>query len=222
MTSTKTDFAPAQRSDATELASQSRTVAATAFFRELLNAVPEVLMVLNPNRQVVFANAAFCKMLGQDQLAKLIGQRPGELWGCMHANDNPGGCGTGPSCSKCGAVLAILSAQNGQDCVRECRIALDEGGGGLDLKVAATQVLVGELAYTVFSATDISGDKRRQVLEQLMFRNLSHGLEQVHDGLVDEGKEELSAVTSQLLGVITMHRLLAAAESGRLGRGRAR
>lgn len=219
-TSVKSDFAPATRSEPAELKTQSRQVGEATFFRELLNAVPEVLMVLNANRQVVFANATFCQLLGEDTIKGLIGQRPGELLGCMHAHDNPGGCGTGPSCRKCGSVLSILSAQRGEADVRECSIALGDGGGALELKVAATPMPIGGRTYTVFSATDISGEKRRKVLEQLMFRHLSHDIEALHESLLTDpetaDKHALSGATSQLLGVITTHRILAAAESGRL------
>ncbi|MDP8262499.1 MAG: hypothetical protein P9M13_04250 [Candidatus Ancaeobacter aquaticus] len=45
---------------------------------------------------------------------KVIGKRPGELFGCVHATEMPAGCGTSVFCTECGAVKSIISAQNGK------------------------------------------------------------------------------------------------------------
>ena len=109
-----TQFAPAERAN-------PETVDDDAFFlqnNELLNkitdAVSTMLVVLNPQRQIVFANKLFVDFLNQTDSSGLIGKRPGEAVSCIHAFETEGGCGTTEFCGKCGAANAILESQKGK------------------------------------------------------------------------------------------------------------
>jgi len=68
-------------------------------------------IIINEQRQVVFANYAFTKMIGKKRFEDGLGQRLGELVDCIHAHDYIYCCGTGENCRYCGAVLKVLKAQ---------------------------------------------------------------------------------------------------------------
>ncbi|MGE5610760.1 MAG: PAS domain-containing protein, partial [Bacillota bacterium] len=103
------DFDPRigpQRASRTVVQQQSQAIAALPLVRTLLDAVPCVLVVLNPYRQVVFANRSFAKLVGVAAAEETYGKRLGELLGCEHAFEC-GGCGMAEACTTCGAAKAV-------------------------------------------------------------------------------------------------------------------
>ena len=58
--------------------------AAPPLVRQFLQALPDILTVLNAERQIVFANQRLLDFLGVT-LETVIGQRPGEAIDCVHA-----------------------------------------------------------------------------------------------------------------------------------------
>ena len=74
-------FAPVERVDAEQLAAQSRHFSDAWFFGELLHYVPDMVMILNQQRQLVYANRAVLQFAKAPDLSTVIGQRPGELFG---------------------------------------------------------------------------------------------------------------------------------------------
>ena len=56
------------------------------------------------------------------ELKELLGKRPGEALGCVHASECSTGCGTTEFCSECGAVRAILASLGGRKDCQECRM----------------------------------------------------------------------------------------------------
>ena len=167
-----TQFAPAERASAADLLRQSRYFAdAPSLLSHFLNAVPDILTVLNRERQIVFANQRLLTFLGVT-LEDVLGLRPGEAVNCAHAFDTECGCGTTEFCSTCGAAQAILACQQGQVRTQECRIIQRHNEGVLDLKVWATPLEVESELFTIFSLTDISHEKRRQALERIFFHDV--------------------------------------------------
>ena len=168
-----THFAPPERASAEVVARQAEEIESLPLVSHVLDALPECVMILNGQRQVVFANRALLESAGLGQRREAHGRRPGEVWRCIHADDETAGCGTSETCSTCGAVQAILKAVAGQKWGEECRISTSNGHkGALDLAVWATPVNMGQGEYIVLAAHDISDRKRRRVLERIFFHDL--------------------------------------------------
>lgn len=139
-----TYFAPAGRASDETLDAERRAIAQAAFIDALMQAMPDFVMVLNEQRQIVAVNQRIIKAFGVDDPATLMGKRPGEALDCIHAAEGPDGCGTGANCAVCGAVLAILESQeSGLQSCGECRVVLcKDGGTALDLEAVATPLEV--------------------------------------------------------------------------------
>ncbi|MFA5204708.1 MAG: ATP-binding protein [Lentisphaeria bacterium] len=245
---TETAFAPAERASEAEIRRQHDTLAARPLVRDFLDAVPNLSVILNAARQIVFANRAFCAFLGiKDNgellgrsygevfncpYASVLGRRPGEAVGCIRSHLTEGGCGTTPFCRTCGAVNAILnSQQRGELDIQECRMICGEEGNNeraLDLRIWARPIDVGGEIFTVFSAVDISDEKRRRALERIFFHdvlNTAGGVKGLADLLVRAGLPEtevhelssmIAEAAGQLIEEIAAQRILAAAETGDL------
>ncbi len=220
-----TAYAPAARASASELEKQTRLFTENRLAGELLRGLPDIFMVLNECRQIVYANEAVVNVFGLDSVDKAYGLRPGEAANCVHACEAAGGCGTTEFCSVCGAVNAIMGSRDGNRRIAECRI-LQESGDALDLRVWATPLELAGEQFTVFALVDISDEKRRRVLERIFFHdilNTAGGLVGFTELLEGASQEEIGQYRSILAGLsrrlveeIQSQQQLAAAESGDL------
>lgn len=207
-----TAFAPAERASQEEIERQYTKLAELPFVRDFLDAVPNMSVVLNEYRQIVFANRAFAEFLGIKDSGELLGKnhceafkclyadilglRPGEAVGCIRSRLTDGGCGTSLFCRTCGAVISILNSQ--KRCaldIQECRMICgdEENGTSLDLRVWSRPIRVQDELFTVFSVLDISNEKRRKVLERIFFHdvlNTASGVKGLADLLVETGLSE--------------------------------
>jgi signal transduction histidine kinase len=223
---TATELASAQRAAPQDIDRQTRLIADQKLLGVLPEAVPCILMVVNRHRQIVFANRRLLDLLAPEQRqAGVLGRRPGEVLGCMHAFENDGGCGTTESCTFCGAVSAMLAGLHGGTRVEECRITR-ANGEALDLRVWTTPLALDGEPFTVFAALDISHEKRRQALERIFLHdigNVATGLkwytELLGRGTPDRSREfqaALGQLSRELLDEIEGQRTLVRAESGEL------
>ncbi len=200
-----TQFAPAERALLHEIIAQAEQFQATLpETHAILSALPDVVVVLNRQRQIIFANRSMLTLLERDS-EQLLGLRPGEALDCIHASETPGGCGTTAFCSTCGAVRAILMSQRGQADVQECRIIVRGSSDALDLRVWATPYQMDGEHLTVFTLQDIRDEKRRRVLERIFFHdvlNTAGAISAAAEIIVDAGSEPPQEVV-ELLGVVT-------------------
>ncbi len=159
-----TEFASAERSDEQALYDQITLLESVEWVRPLYDAVNDLVVILNAQRQIVFFNQSFARFLGDRDASDLLGLRPGEALRCARAAcPEAHGCGTTRFCSACGAVQAILASQHGRPDRRECRILLQDGSA-LDLLVKATPLSLNGETYVVCALTDISPEQRPRPL----------------------------------------------------------
>jgi PAS domain-containing protein len=172
----KTDYAPAERASKKEVDKDGNALIDLPLLAQLLDAIPDIVLILNAYRQIVFANQALADVLNLSDRREIYGLRPGEALDCIHADEDHCGCGTTCFCKTCGAVNAILSGLRGDKKMEECRIWQKNTGNAFDLRVAATPFKTGSRSYVIFVATDISNEKRRNVLERTFFHDISNTL----------------------------------------------
>jgi len=223
-----TAYAPAERATRECLHALAASVRRECALVDLLHLVPDMVMVLNPNRQIVHANRAVLTFAGAGSLEDVIGRRPGELFSCRHAREGAGGCGTTPACEYCGVVNGILSGQAGQPAVEECRIPTVDGEleEALDLRIWASPVEFGGQPCTFIAATDIADEKRRVFLERVFLHDILNTATALRgfsrligtDAASDEDREEflgrIGTLSDRIVDEIEGHRQLLAAEDG--------
>jgi len=221
-----TQFAPAERVSEEEIQRQCHYFTNMALLRRLLDAVPNMLLMLNKERQTVFANRTLLDFVGLKDEADVCGLRPGEILDCIHAFENEGGCGTTEFCKTCGAVNAVLTSQQGRQDIQECRISRKGEGEALDLRVWATPFKIDSEQFTFFTAEDISHEKRRRALERIFFHdilNTATGLRGFAELLsdtdpkeLDESREMVYRLAEKLIEEVNAQRELSAAENNEL------
>ncbi len=175
---------------------QAHAWASLHFVAAVIDAVPEGVLVVNQQRQIVLASRGFRRLVHEAQGRDLLGARPGEALGCAHAREQSGGCGTTEFCSQCGAAQALIEGLQGRSAVRECRLLRIARGSpaALDLRVFSTPFDYQGERYCVFAVSEISHEKRRQALERSFFHDLLNtagGLGGLLEALASEAPEDL-------------------------------
>lgn len=225
-----TQYAPAERVEQTRVLEVSHYFKGGSPLAILLNLVPEIILILNRQRQVVFANRAALEFAGVEEMASVLGMRPGELFHCKHANESDGGCGTSSHCRCCGAVNALLASQEGQDATEECRLTIERDGidESLDLRVWARPLPIHDESLTFVAIANIGDEKRREFLERIFLHDLMNTATALRgfSWLLHADAEEpemrrtcegrIALLTERMVNEIQAHRELLAAENGEL------
>jgi PAS domain-containing protein len=223
-----THFAPAERATSESIADARKAFLSDPRLPTMIDALPELVLVLNGQRQIVAMNRVALASLGIEDPSCLVGQRPGEALGCSNAEIEAGGCGTARPCSTCGAVRAILDTlATGRQMTQECRITTErEGGAAFDFKVVATPLPIDGGLLVVTVMRDISAEKRRGILERAFFHDVMNtvsGLQGLACSLAaqelppSEEREYMAwmaELTKELSEEIQYHRAIKQAEAG--------
>ncbi len=222
----QTLFAPAERSTQEEVECQSELLGGDPFLLGVLNLLQEAVIILNRNRQILFANKAFSHLAARGESPDLAGLRQGEALGCGNAYRTEAGCGTSKHCSVCGFIRSVLASQEGKDGVQECRITRQDSGQALDLRIFSSPLLYKGQPYTIHTVRDISHEKRRGALEQLFFHdilNTAGNLRGMAEYLKDSGAKEeeefvesIHEISEQLIHEIEAQKELTLAENDEL------
>ncbi len=224
----ETEFAPAERVSSKRLKQQMAHFSQRTLLREVLDAMPVAVMVLNSFRQIIYGNAPMMRIAGGRELSAILGLRPGEILYCIHSFEAAGGCGTTRFCRECGAVRAIQSALLGDHSVEECSIARrqHEVIEALDLRVWSTPLSLEGETFAIFAIMDIAHERRRQALERIFFHDVLNTITALQSAselvLMDAPEQQrdllelIYASAQQLVQEIRTQRDLLAAENGLL------
>jgi len=222
-----TEYAPAERAPQDVVLAQYHTFVGT-HCRAFFDTLPTMILALNCYRQVVFANRAATSFLGQPDVETVLGERPGEILGCVNAADGPAGCGTSRHCRNCGMLRSILSAIEGAATTGECKLLRREQSiiEGMDMHVNATPLIFEDEQYIIFAITDISHESRRRSMEHIFFHdvlNLAGGINGLIEVLLaskvqghDNELAVLHSASQTLVDEIIAQRELLAAENNEL------
>ena len=160
------------RYTAAEIVQQAQQWAERSDLTAMMNTIPQVLLILNDRRQVVFANRIAMETAGAESPDSLLGMRPGELLECEHATEGPGCCGTTEACSKCGIFQAVVECGTDPTVAKECRLIQFRTHRAMLFRISSTFFELGSRQYCILSLTDMSDEHRRRNLERIFFHDL--------------------------------------------------
>ncbi|MFA5138122.1 MAG: ATP-binding protein [Elusimicrobiota bacterium] len=216
-----------ERSDAQTVSREAELIRQEGLLAEVLDAFPEMVLILDGNRQIIHCNKRFTDFMGVER-PQALGKRPGEVFGCIHSCAVPAGCGASRFCVECGAARSILRARKGEAACEECRMTLRKGDKEepLDLRVWSVPLRIRGQAFIMTTLKDIADEKRRQVLQHTFFCDVLNDLTVIaalaemslnEDGSVDkELMRKLLAVCRRMGREIQGQRDLELAEIGQL------
>ena len=215
-------FAPAERDDIPVIRSELELIMDNPVLNTLLSSIGGLVAVLNDKRQILMVNQSLLKQLGISDIDCILGQRLGEAVECTHARDMEGGCGTGPYCASCGAVIAMETTRLKQKPFEtKCYIEKNDSGKSVDLSfnVRTSPVRVEGMDLILIILRDISSEERWSILERTFFHDLSNiigsltgSMEMLKLGR-SRGKknrevEKLRRTAQRLVEEVAVHRVL--------------
>ncbi|MHA1124727.1 MAG: PAS domain-containing sensor histidine kinase [Candidatus Heimdallarchaeota archaeon] len=218
MPKANTHFAPAERLENDEVYSQTIKVLGLRSTLSVLDGLPNMIAIINKERQVIYANESFTKTLGLASFEEALGYRPGELVACIHSNEMDSGCGTAIDCRYCGAVLTILLTQEtDQRQEDDCLITTKHKGKivPLELHIIASPITIDEQKFYLVSMTDKSNQNRRDYLEKTFIHDIinttwalssrveffpSDGLNEIQEDYLIKIKDEVTKLLDEIEG----------------------
>jgi hypothetical protein len=226
----KSFYAPANRATQETIKSEFNLLSNDVYFQMFIEAMPDVAIVVNHERQVIYANKALLGLISEQDIVDNIGMRPGELFRCNNLDEFSNGCGTTRSCRYCGVVNSVLEAQrDGKPAIYESHISSHalNNGQPFDVEVKASPIAVRDQTFYIISIKDISDKKRRLILEKLFFHdilNTATGLNGIIMALEDhENSAEMRQIIDyakkaggSLVDEIMAQRILVSAENNDL------
>jgi PAS domain-containing protein len=109
-----------------------------ALLRQLLDAIPSYVFLVDRDVTILDYNAAAGAFLGVGQRS-ILRHRGGDVFHCLHSREVAAGCGHGPSCKSCPVRGAVNEAFAGKKCVRrQVRMELCSGRKVKELHVLLT------------------------------------------------------------------------------------
>ncbi|MDD5728191.1 MAG: HAMP domain-containing sensor histidine kinase [Victivallales bacterium] len=167
----KTEFAAPERLNHDWAVKQYRELISAKDLHVFYDYTPDLIMVLNEYRQIIFANKTLLTFLKKNDINEVIGLRPGEALRCKEAFKNPAGCGTAKSCRACGTAKAIIHTGNAQEKTGEFYVQTVDKGKSYNFRLWTSHPWK-DKNYTLFVIRDIADEKLRNSLEQTFFHDL--------------------------------------------------
>lgn len=224
----KTYHASPQRSSQRVIMREHKLIRNSRQARQIVKMMPNLGVILDKNRQIVYANETISSLLGLSNKNKTLGLRPGELVSCIYSDVTKAGCGTSKACQNCGAVNTIVRCMKSHRQEEgECRINsfMDGQLVPFKFKITCSPFEMNNEFFVITNLADIRGDedKRRKVIEKAMSNESKGDLSALSDliGKVDEVGQLDSLMNtlkqeSVLSEEIMEHQRLVAAENGEL------
>ena len=222
-----TKYAPAERESPENLKNQVEIFKNNDILNKFLKKIPAIFLILNKYRQVIYMSEGALEFTGLENLTPIIGKRPGEILGCIHHEEEEGGCGTSESCTYCGAVNVVLESQKGKSSVQDCRLTCMPNEISYDLRLWAAPLEINGDTFTAVTIQDISNEKRRAIYEKIFFHDIVNTLSSLTGILqllrnnpdkinIRENLDKLDYFIENIVGEVDFQRMLTAAENNSL------
>lgn len=207
-----------EKTNATEL--QQELFSEGVVSRELLDAIPNPLLIISETWQVIYANPAVRKMVNEGNGQPVKGLSEGEAFHCIHAKHHVQEAGKHECCRICGVAQVLSASLKGVAASEDCRLNCELTGtaSNLDLRVWATPLEFHGVRYSILSMVDIRDKYKRERLENMCFHDLLNTLSSIKgflsvmkDGAFDDQDEIcelLERTTQDSIDEITALRLL--------------
>ncbi len=128
------------------------------FLREVFDAIPAMLLIVDDDVRILHLNATASSGLGLD-LRNVRNKRGGEALHCVHSTEDPKGCGHAQACRDCVIRNSVANAIRGGKTYRKAtrmEFVTGETKMELHLLVTASPFKHGEKAYVLLTLENVS------------------------------------------------------------------
>ena len=160
------------RAAAEDLLRQNRVLTEKKLADVVSEYADDFVGVLNSSRQFVVVNKNYFPEGAS--VESFFGSRPGEVFGCIHADESEFGCGCSEACRFCGAVNTVIEAlETGRRVTRDGRLMVENNGfSSMNIRVTAIPVEIETEVFVLLFIKDTSGEAHVQLLEKTFFHDV--------------------------------------------------
>lgn len=133
-------------------------LAQAGFLREIFDAIPAMLVIVDDDVRILHVNTTASKGLGLD-IKDVHNKRGGEAMHCVHSTDVPEGCGRAPACTDCVIRNSVkMAVQGGKTYRKGTRMEFGAGDkrSDLHLLVSSAPFLYNEKPYVLLTIENVS------------------------------------------------------------------
>ena len=219
------NITPASSSELTRLFPDKLT---QDFILDLMHALPNIVAVLNEDRRLVFSNQAMLDSISITNFEDAFQLRPGDIFQCVNAELEPGGCGESEACQLCGALRAMEDSRSTKKTItNDCRILSKKEGKTIayNFRFTSTPFFNEDSMFFVITIENKSHEKRKSELEHIFYHDVINSLSGLHglifllkkkDSIDDTHINMLEDIYKNLYRTITEQKDLSLAETGEL------
>lgn len=157
----------------------------------LLDAIPDRTVILNPQRQIIFANRKTHEKYGDEDMP-LTGKSPGELLHCVNCANEPWRCGTTSQCIFCGMNQAFIQSRKNRHSERDCTINTVTRENCL-LRVWGIPHLENSILYSMMIIRDIQNATDQAMLEKFLLTDVREKVTRLEQTLARQVSARLSS-----------------------------
>ncbi len=197
---------------------QAIEILGSSLFRELLHDAPNVIMILNKHRRVIYLNRNPIDTL-DSKGNRPSGQKAGECLGCINVSRGELGCSSSEFCKVCGFNAALSASEKGKVAENECNISLSNGTS-LTLSVYTKPFYFNNEQFIFCALENISEKKRRQMLENIFLHDILNtaavlkGLSEAYEEMpAQKIRMMLREVSANITEEIQSYKLISNAEA---------
>lgn len=194
----------------------------------LLKYTSDFVGILTLSRQFILVNDQLLTLFGHPDPEQAVSMRPGEVFGCVHSQDHPEGCGEGPACRYCGAVTIIRKAvdTNASQSGTARLMTVKQGVyTALNIRVSAEPFTLDRHRLVMLFISDITAETHKSMMERIFFHDVLNSATMVTSllNLLNPPEEDadwneyfplLEEGVSDVVEQLAYYRQLLAAESG--------
>ena len=197
----KLPFPQDEKKSAEEIGIDIEYISHDPVIEGIMTFVEGSLAIFNSRRQVVALNSHLLNMLEIHNPGEVLGLRIGEVVSCVHALQEPEGCGSTDYCTTCGAAIAMMaSLYEDREDEKTCIINREKSSEpDIVLKIKTRPFAVKNEKFILLFLQDITRDRKRAALERAFFHDITNLLSGMSgaSSLLEEGGDN-----GKLLGII--------------------
>lgn len=160
-----------------------------------------LIVVVDADHRVVYCTRGILLLARAESIGDVLGARPGDFLHCVHARES--GCGQGPSCGDCGALLGIKSGLSGRGTETEYALTIEvlDRLEARDFRVRTIPLQWDGADFVALSFHDCSHEVRCRSMERVFLHDILNTVGAVK-GILHVLKSDLSGDQRDLLHMV--------------------
>jgi len=150
-----------------------------ANWQAIFRIAPIGMLLLDENLRIIQLNDVVERMFSRGS-EDILGELPGDGFGCINSIDDPGGCGSGPACESCEIRGALQNVFNSGQPVYDKEIRksffIDGVEKSIWLSISAEPIIIDGREHMLFTMDDVTLRKNAEQMKNDFVGVVSHEL----------------------------------------------